>query len=438
MKVIPLKPVSATTPAATGDGVGGDAPHVWRWSRLLTAPHRLGFAAGALIMGTSALWWAIAIAARAAAINLPWAVPPGIAHSVLMCFGFMPLFFLGFLFTAGPKWLVHPAVDPVTLVRPITLTVVGWLLYVPSVHIHAWAAAAFVALVAVSWCDTTLRFVRLVRSSRAPERVHAKLVMIACVVGALAMWGVVIGLAFAQFTLIRICVMVGLWGFVAFVYVAVAHRMIPFFTANVVPMLNAWRPMWLLGVFASALLLELVFAVLELVVWSVPLGLRVIQVVLEAPMAAGLLALAVKWELMQSLRVRLLAMLHVGFVWLGVTMTLQAASHVLMLFTDGGTSLGLAPTHALTMGFMGATLMAMATRVSAGHSGRSLVADDFVWVLFWVQQAATVLRIVATIWVDATMRLTVIAAMLWAASSVIWAVRYGLWYGRPRFDGRPG
>lgn len=389
-------------------------------------------------MGTSALWWAIAIAARAAAINLPWAVPPGIAHSVLMCFGFMPLFFLGFLFTAGPKWLGHPAVDPVTLVRPITLTVVGWLLYVPSVHIHAWAAAAFVALVAVSWCDTTLRFVRLVRSSRAPDRVHAKLVMIACVVGALAMWGVVIGLAFAQFTLIRICVMVGLWGFVALVYVAVAHRMIPFFTANVVPMLNAWRPMWLLGVFVSALLLELVFAVLELVVWPVPLGLRVIQVVLEVPMAAGLLALAVKWGLMQSLRVRLLAMLHVGFVWLGITMTLQAASHVLMLFTDGSTSLGLAPTHALTMGFMGATLMAMATRVSAGHSGRSLVADDFVWVLFWVQQAATVLRIVATIWVDATMPLTVIAAMLWAASSVIWAVRYGLWYGRPRFDGRPG
>jgi len=432
MKVISLKPISATAPTATANG--GDLSRAWRWSRLLTAPHRLGFAAGALIMGTSALWWAIALAARAASINLTWAVPPAIAHSVLMCFGFMPLFFLGFLFTAAPKWLGQPAVDPVTLVRPITLSVVGWLMYVPSVHIHVWAAAACVALVAVSWCGTTLRFVRLVRSSRAPDRVHAKLVMIACVIGALAMWGVVIGLTFSQFTLIRIWVMVGLWGFAAIVYVSVAHRMIPFFTANVVPMLNTWRPMWLLGVFVSALLLELVFTVLDLVVWPVPFGLRVTQVVLEVPMAAGLLALAVKWGLMQSLRVRLLAMLHVGFVWLGVTMTLQATSHVLMLFTDGGTSLGLAPTHALTMGFMGATLMAMATRVSAGHSGRSLVADDFVWILFWVQQAATVLRLVAAVWVDVAMPLTVVAAALWAASSVIWAVRYGLWYGRPRFD----
>ncbi len=440
MKVIPLKPVAATAAAATAvpaDATGADAPHVWRWSRLFTAPHRLGFAAGALIMGSSALWWAIALAARAASINMTWAVPPAIAHSVLMCFGFMPLFFLGFLFTAAPKWLGQPAVDPGTLVRPITLTVVGWLIYVPSVHIHAWGAAACVALVAVSWCGTTLRFVRLVRSSRAPDRVHAKLVMIACAVGALAMWGVVIGLASSQYTMIRICVMVGLWGFVAMVYVSVAHRMIPFFTANVVPMLNTWRPMWLLGVFVGALLLELVFAVLELVVWPLPAGLRVVQVVLEVPMSLGLLALAVKWGLMQSLRVRLLAMLHVGFVWLGVTMTLQATSHVFMLFSDGGMSLGLAPTHALTMGFMGATLMAMATRVSAGHSGRSLVADDFVWALFWVQQAATVLRLVAAVWVDMAMPLTVIAATLWAASSVIWAVRYGLWYGRPRFDGRP-
>ncbi len=435
MKVIALKPVSATLPSAPPEAKG--VSRAWHWSRLLTAPHRLGFAAGALIMGTSSLWWAIALIARAASINLPWAVPPAIAHSVFMCFGFMPLFFLGFLFTAGPKWLGQPAVDPVVLVRPIALTVVGWLLHVPAVHVDAWAAAACVALVAASWCATTFRFVKLVRSSHTPDRVHATLVMIACAVGALALWGVVIGLAFAQFTLIRICVMVGLWGFVAVVYVAVAHRMIPFFTANVVPMLNAWRPMWLLGVFVSALLLELAFAVLELLVWPIPYGLRVIQVVLEGPMALSLLALAVKWGLMQSLRVRLLAMLHVGFVWLGITMALQAMSHGLMLFTDGSASLGLAPTHALTMGFMGATLMAMATRVSAGHSGRSLVADNFVWVLFWVQQSATVLRLIAAIWLDTTVPLTAIAASLWAASSVIWAVRYGLWYGRPRFDGRP-
>ncbi len=436
MKVIPLKPVSGRAPELTVGSAGLARP--WRWSLLLTAPHRLGFAAGALIMAASALWWAIVLTIRATSINLPWAVPPAIAHSVLMCFGFMPLFFIGFLFTAGPKWLGHPAVDPSALVRPIAAMVIGWLLYLPSVHLDAWAAAACVALVAASWSVTTLRFVKLVRTSRAQDRVHAKLVMVACVAGALALWGAAAGLVWGQFTFIRICVVVGLWGFAAMVYVSVAHRMIPFFTANVVPMLNAWRPMWLLGVFVSALLLELVFAASELVVWPIPAAARFVQVVLEVPMAAALLALAIKWGLMQSLRVRLLAMLHVGFVWLGVTLALQASSHLLMLFTNGELSLGLAPTHALTMGFMGATLIAMATRVSAGHSGRRLVADDYVWRLFWIQQSATALRLAAAAWPASASWLTPLAACLWALATVLWALRYGQWFGQPRADGQAG
>ena len=409
----------------------------WRWSTLVTAPHRLAFAAGALIMAASALWWAAVLVARVASVDIEWVMPPSIAHSVLMTFGSMPLFFLGFLFTAGPKWLGQSPVNPVVLVRPVLLTVVGWLFYVPSVHVHVLAASVCVAFAAVGWTVTTARFVALVRSSRAKDRVHAKLVMVACVVGTVALWGVVFGLLFEAFALIRICVLVGLWGFVAVVYLSVAHRMIPFFTANVVPMLTAWRPTWLLGLFVSALLFELAFAVLELVVWPLPRTLRACQVVIEAPAALALLVIAVRWGLMHSRRERLLAMLHVGFAWFGVTMALQAASHALMLLTDGGRSLGLAPTHALTMGFMGATLMAMASRVSAGHSGRALVADDFVWRLFWLQQLAVMLRIVAAIWLDFAVSLTAIASLVWATSTVLWGVRYGLWYGRPRLDGRP-
>lgn len=405
---------------------------------LLAAPHRLGFAAGALLMAVSAVWWALAQLLRVTAINVAWAVPPAIAHSILMCFGFMPLFFLGFLFTAGPKWLGHGPIDAKVLVRPIAMAVIGWLLYVPSVHIDMQAAAATVALVAASWSTTTLRFCRLVRTSRAADRIHAKVVMFASSAGALALWGVAAGLMLGQFTLARLCVMVGLWGFVAMVYVSVAHRMIPFFTANVVPMLNAWRPMWLLGVFVGALSFELAFAFLELVVWPVPVALRRIQIALEVPLAAGLLALAVKWGFMQSLSVRLLAMLHVGFVWLGLTFALQVVSHLMMLATDGRMSLGLAPTHALTMGFMGAILIAMATRVSAGHSGRRLVADDYVWRLFWIQQAATVVRLIAAAWPASPPWLTPLAASLWALATVLWALRYGHWFGQPRSDGQPG
>ena len=123
---------------------------------------------------------------------------------------------------------------------------------------------------------------------------------------------------------------------------------------------------------------------------------------------------------------------------LGLVFVLQAVSHSMLLVTDESRSLGLAPLHALTMGFMGATLIAMATRVSAGHSGRHLVADNLVWTLFWVQQVATVLRVTAACWPGAPSWLTSVAASLWALATVSWAVRYGRWYGRPRTDGAPG
>ena len=56
--------------------------------------------------------------------------------------------------------------------------------------------------------------------------------------------------------LARQWVLTALWGFVVSTYVAVAHRMIPFFTASAVPMATAWRPNWLMGVMLMAVGLE--------------------------------------------------------------------------------------------------------------------------------------------------------------------------------------
>ena len=155
-------------------------------------------------------------------------------------------------------------------------------------------------------------------------------------------------------------------------------------------------------------------------------------------MAALLLWLALRWGLLQSLKIRLLAMLHVGFVWLGLAFALAAFSHGLMAATDGARSLGLAPVHALAAGFFGSTLLAMATRVSAGHAGRALHADAVVWSLFWLLQLAVVARVAAALWDAAAGSLLPISALAWAAATVGWAWRHARWWGRPRADGQAG
>lgn len=410
----------------------------WNLRWLLAAPHRLGFFCAALMLAATALWWGTLLAARAAGQTPRWAVSPPAAHALLMGLGFMPLFIVGFLFTAGPRWLGQPEVAARSLLWPVLLMLAGWAVTLPGVHLHAVLAGAGLATVAMGWSFLCGRFVGILRASRVPDRTHARVVALACSVGAMTLWTAAAAVAAGQELLLRAATQVALWCFVATVFFTVSHRMIPFFTASAVPVLDAWRPMWLLWVGVAVLWLEAPLAVAQLWWWPLPAAVRWAQFGIEFPAAVLLLWLALRWGLVQSLKIRLLAMLHAGFVWLGLALALSAVSHMLMALSEDRSSLGLAPTHALTMGYLGATLFAMATRVSSGHSGRALAADNIAWGLYWVLQAAVLLRVIAALWPAATVSLTLLAVSAWGGATVGWAWRYGNWFVRPRVDGRPG
>lgn len=433
MKTIPLRPQPAPAPRPRPIT---DAP--WRLAWLLAAPHRLGFFGAALMLGLSALWWGAVLLLQHMGIFLPWAVPTAPAHALLMSLGFMPLFIAGFLFTAGPKWLGRPEVHARQLLAPVLLMLGGWALALIGFHALHLLAAFGLALVATGWSTLCLQFAAILRASRVGDRIHATVVALACGVGALALWLAAAALLLEQVTLLRAATQIALWGFLTTVFATVSHRMIPFFTASALPLLDAWRPMWLLWTLLAALWLELPLALAELWWWPLPLALRAAQAAWEGAAAVLLLWLALRWGLVQSLKIRLLAMLHGGFFWLGVAFGLNATSHALQAASGGELSLGLAPLHALTMGYLGITLLAMATRVSSGHGGRPLAADNLAWALYWTAQLAVLLRVLAALWPRAAGTLTLIAAAVWSVACVGWALRYGGWYGRPRIDGRPG
>jgi uncharacterized protein involved in response to NO len=131
-------------------------------------------------------------------------------------------------------------------------------------------------------------------------------------------------------------------------------------------------------------------------------------------------------------------MLHIGFLWLGIALLMYAASDLAIALGRTSWSLGHAPLHALTMGFFGSVMLAMVTRVTAGHGGRKLVADDLTWALYWTLQAAVIVRVIAEIapaWRTATL---LVAIALWCAAVLPWAARSVPVYLKARADGRPG
>lgn len=431
MKILPIHPSPPAAPRKIDVGP-------WRLAHLMKAPHRLAFAAGAAMLAVTALWWTLALTARHAGLALPWAVTPAAAHGVVMALGFMPLFVIGFAFTAGPRWLGVPEVSATVLRTPLLAMLTGWALALLGFHASVALAAVGLGAVALGWSAITLQFIRMLRVSQVPDKLHATLLAATATVGVLTLWGAAAALALGSETALRAATTVALWGFLVPLFVTVAHRMLPFFTANVLPLQSAWRPNALLWAMLATVVAQLPFAVAELWWWPLPVWVRWWQVAIELPAALLLLWLAVQWGLLQSLKNRLLAMLHIGFLWLGVTFALSATSHALMAWQGPAHSLGLAPLHALTMGYLGSTLLAMATRVTAGHSGRALAADNLAWSLFWTLQAAVLLRLASALWPAAGVPLLQAAVVAWAVATLGWALRYGRWLGRPRADGRPG
>jgi uncharacterized protein involved in response to NO len=201
-------------------------------------------------------------------------------------------------------------------------------------------------------------------------------------------------------------------------------------------LLDAWRPLWLLWTFLGLVLGHGVLPVIAIATSSFAFSL--VRLLVDVAGSALLFFVAWRWGVVQSLHNRLLAMLHLGFLWLGIAFALYAWNTAVALAGIERATLGLAPLHALTMGFFGTVTLAMVTRVTAGHGGRQLVADNLTWSLFWTLQAAVLVRVLVDALPAQASWLTLAAIVLWCAALLPWAARNLSIYLRARADGRPG
>lgn len=413
----------------------------WRIRYLLLAPHRLGFFLAMVVLVVSGVWWALVQLDRVSvAVVLPYAISPTLVHAAVMTFGFVPLFFSGFLFTAGPKWLRVEPLEVRVLLIPLLMQAIGWLLWLMGVHTHMLGALGGLALAWSGLARITWLFWRLVWRSREPDQLHARTVGVAFLVGCVSLGGLLVNLVVGATAVALACVLTGLWGFVVVVFVTVAHRMIPFFTSSAMPFITAWRPFWALGLMVLAAVVEVAAVWVEIdgpphgamaPVWMLARG------AFELGCGCILLWLASVWGLLQSLKNRLLAMLHIGFLWLGLALVLGGVAQLLGV-VQGTAVLTLGALHAVTIGCLASLMLAMVTRVSCGHSGRALVADSTVWSLFVLLQITALLRIAAAAQSTLASWLLLPTALVWAATMAVWGVRLGNWYGRVRTDGRGG
>jgi uncharacterized protein involved in response to NO len=406
------------------------------WHRLAAAPHHSMFLAGALQGVLTLLWWVLDLTRRhdIAGVPLEWSIAPIWAHAFLMIYGFFSFFILGFLFTTFPSWMNGEKIRPRHFVTSCLLMVAGVALFYLGLTTEKSIATAGVAALLAGFSIAIYALLGVLLKAKDKDRRHATAASAALISGWLGIAAYLLWLLTENSIMLNFSRNAGIWFFLLPVVMTVSHRMIPFFSSRVLDDYVLIRPYWILWLMLACSVAHGILQLSEnafLYLW-----------LFDLPLATCAVYLSLTWGLLRSFRVHLLAVLHIAFAWLGLSMLLYGMQSLVFFMTDGELLVfGLAPLHALAIGYFASMVLGMASRVTLGHSGNALVLDRFTWLLFIGFQAAVLLRIFPDLLPGAvgtvTMNLYLLAGLTWLICFTLWAVRYVPLYWRPRIDGKP-
>ena len=402
----------------------------WSAQRLLSSPHRLCFFWTGVQWAVSAGWWAAELLAGPRAGDSQHLVPLVAWHGLWFSLGAMPLFVAGFVFTAGPRWLHTTPIGTRQLCVGVGLFSAGWLLALPLTGVDARAVAAMLLAAAIGQSLLVERVLALLRTGRSGERVHVALITIAMAAMALTLLAAALALATGCVEWLQPLAQAGLWCGPVLVFVAASHRMLPFLGDGLWPALDRGWPHWPLWLLVSLVPVQAVGALLPsmapLPPWPRFVGFGHLVVVCVA--SAGL---TLRWVGHPAMRTPMLRMLFGAALWWLLALLLLTAAALPALSDESARRLGLAGLHALGMGYLGGTLLTMATRVSAAHQGIARAIDGVARLLYMVLQTAVLARLCALLWPQAASVWLPAAAVAWSFVTAFWLLRHGRWLGQP-------
>jgi uncharacterized protein involved in response to NO len=206
--------------------------------------------------------------------------------------------------------------------------------------------------------------------------------------------------------------------------VVMAGRVVPMFTNNAIPGINAVRRPWL----ETAALGTVIVLFLADLLRLPPTAIAAVALA-AAIVHAGRLAL---WKPWRTTATPLVWILHAAYAWIVIHLVLRSLSAT-------GLLAGSYDIHALTVGAIGGLTIGMMTRTARGHTGRPLTADRYEIAMFLLVQAAALVRVFAGMASSSLyMAGMQLSALLWAAALGLYAIRYWPILTRPRLDGKPG
>jgi uncharacterized protein involved in response to NO len=400
----------------------------WQARTMLDSPHRLCFFWAGAQWLAAALWWLWLLAGDGAAAAVP-VVP---VHALWFGLGAMPLFIVGFLLTAGPRWLRAPAVAAADLRLGVATFSAGWLLTALGAGIDASLAAAGQLAAAAGLGLLVRRAWQLLRAGTRGDAGHARVIVASLLATALGLaasgLAMLSGHAAASGALGALAQAMLWWGPVA-AFIAASHRMLPFLGDGLWPTLDRRLPLWPLWTLLSAAVAQGAIALARGFV-TLPATLAALGAAHLGLVALASLALTLRWFGAPALRSPLVRMLHLALLWWPLALALLAAGQWPWTQGTPARAWQMAGLHALAIGYLTATWLVMVTRVIATHQGQARAIGRFEVALFGLLQAVAVARVLAALWPSTAGWLLPMAALAWAAVALLWWPHQALRLGR--------
>jgi uncharacterized protein involved in response to NO len=371
---------------------------------LLMLAFRPFFLAAALWSVIALLIWIVSFLVGTAPLSrfdpLSW-------HIHEMLFGFVPAAIAGFLLTAIPTWTGRRPIQCGRLAALVGVWIVGRLAMLISSSLPLWLSIAVDASFLVLLTATAANEIIASRNWRnlampVPVAVlaAANLLMHLEIAGEAVPPG--LGWRLGLATIMILISVVG-------------ARIIPVFTRN-----------WLVNRRSGPLpaapnLLDRISAGLlhaGLIGWAFAPHFPSFGILLIlAAIANGPRLL--RWQGLRTSAEPLLAILHVGYLWLIGGSGLLGASMLTDIIPLS------AAIHAITAGAIGTMILAVMTRVSLGHTGRPLHADRATSLMYVTITGAAIARISAAFATASYVPLLEFSAALWIAAFGIFLILYG-------------
>ena len=138
-----------------------------------------------------------------------------------------------------------------------------------------------------------------------------------------------------------------------------------------------------------------------------------------------------RWSGVRAWRDPLVFVLHIGYAWVPVGLSLLGLSIV------GTAVTGSSAIHALTAGAMATMILAIMTRATLGHTGRELRASGATTMIYVLVTLGALGRVAAPLLPVDYMLAVRLSGMAWGGAFLLFVLVYGPKLVGPRPDGRP-